>query len=318
MREIGGYIEFETFNGHALHEELTGLNSGRSCLAYLIETKRIRAVALPYFLCDSVKELCEKKGLRIRYYRTGMDFKPEITALLQNEWLYVVNYYGQLTSADLADLKNRYGRVIIDNAQAYFEEPLQNTDTIYTCRKYFGVSDGAFLATDEKLTRELPEDRSADRLGFLFGRFEGRASDYYGQYAANNARFANEPVKSISRLTLNFLRAIDYGTVKQRRTENFDYFHQRLKSVNLLNLRVPEGAFAYPLMLKNAETIRKKMIDRKIYVPLLWPNVLSETSAETTDYALAASVLPLPCDQRYGKEECGYICTSLEEAMAEI
>ena len=37
MREIGGYIELETFRGRMLHEEATKLNCGRNALAYLCE-----------------------------------------------------------------------------------------------------------------------------------------------------------------------------------------------------------------------------------------------------------------------------------------
>ena len=41
MREIGGYIELETFRGRMLHEEATKLNCGRNALAYLCEAKKI-------------------------------------------------------------------------------------------------------------------------------------------------------------------------------------------------------------------------------------------------------------------------------------
>ena len=38
--------------------------------------------------------------------------------------------------------------VIIDNVQAYFQRPIEGFDTLYSCRKYFGVPDGAVLYTD--------------------------------------------------------------------------------------------------------------------------------------------------------------------------
>ena len=311
MKEIGGYIEFETSGGHALHEEMIGLNCGRSGLAYLIETKRIRAIALPYFLCASVKELCEKMKLRICYYRTGMSFLPQNLELKSDEWLYAVNYYGQMTAGDAAALKTRYGRVILDNSQAYFDEPISGIDTIYTCRKYFGVPDGAFLSTDVPLERPLPEDFSAGRMGFLLGRFEGKASDYYDGYVKNNAMFADEPVKKISALTMNLLRSIDYERVEKRRTANFRYLHERLKERNMLKLRVPSGAFAYPLMVNDAPVIRRKLIEQKIYVPLLWPNVVLETEADSVDRRLAESVLPLPCDQRYDEEDMARVADAV-------
>ena len=48
MREIGGYIELEHNRNPMLHEECIKLNCGRSGLAYIIEAKGIRKIALPY------------------------------------------------------------------------------------------------------------------------------------------------------------------------------------------------------------------------------------------------------------------------------
>lgn len=315
MREIGGYIELETLRRQALHEELIGLGSGRSCLDYLVKTKGIRAIALPYFLCSSVKERCRKLNLRVRYYEIDESLLPADAAPKDDEWLYVVNFYGQLRSEEIRKLKDRYGRIIVDNAQAFFEEPCEGTDTIYTCRKYFGVPDGAWLSTDVKLGEPLMKDRSAGRMGFLLGRFEGNASDYYDEYAANNASFRDAPLHAMSSLTLNLLRAIDYEDVKRRRTENFRYLHAYLADRNQLSLKVPGGAFAYPFMTENAGYLRKEMIRRKIYIPLLWPNVPEEAPEGSFSLKMAASVLPLPCDQRYGEEEMEYMYRTLLEIM---
>ena len=71
----------------------------------------------------------------------------------------------------------------------------------------------------------------------------------------------------------------------------------------MLKLRVPSGAFAYPLMVNDAPVIRRKLIEQKIYVPLLWPNVVLETEAE--------SVLPLPCDQRYDEEDMARVADAV-------
>lgn len=60
--------------------------------------------------------------------------------------------------------------------------PVEGVDTIYTCRKYFGVSDGAFLYTDTKPQRNLPQDESYDRMHFLMGRYERSASEFYNEY----------------------------------------------------------------------------------------------------------------------------------------
>ena len=146
FREIGGYLELERNRFPLLHESALALNCGRNALRYLLEQRKIRALLLPSFLCDTVRSVCS--GVSCRTYPVSTDFLPQFPDPAEDEWLYVVNYYGQLPAAFLAELRQRFPRLIIDNAQAYFEPPLPETDTLYTCRKFFGVPDGAFLYTD--------------------------------------------------------------------------------------------------------------------------------------------------------------------------
>lgn len=84
-------------------------------------------------------------------------------------------FFGQLTEDRLTGLALKYGNVIVDQAQAYFDKPISGVDTIYTCRKFLGVPDGAFLYSDAKLDEELMIDESFERMHFLLGRYERTA-----------------------------------------------------------------------------------------------------------------------------------------------
>ena len=97
MKEYGGYIEFENYHGNMLHEDAVALNCGRGVLAYLCEAKKIKKLYLPYFLGTSVSELCEKAGVKNSYYHIDEGFNPIFKQRLgEDEWLYIVNFYGQL------------------------------------------------------------------------------------------------------------------------------------------------------------------------------------------------------------------------------
>lgn len=312
MKEYGGYIELDSYKLPMLHEDAVTLNCGRNCLAYLIKARNIRHIYMPYFMCDSVFDTAKLYGAEISYYHIDRNFKPVIAALPDDAWLYVMNYYGQLSADDLSALKAEYSRIIVDNAQAYFDMPLADTDTLYTCRKFFGVADGAILYTDSVLNEELSVDESFERMHFVLGRFERTASEFYAESAQNNDFFENEPIRKMSKLTKNLLHGIDYAFVKQRRTENFEQYHKALGSVNQLELRIPEGAFAYPLLIENGASIRKAMQQKKIYIPTLWPNVVNDAPENSPEYRLAADILPIPCDQRYCSEDIGYIIQELK------
>lgn len=314
MKEIGGYIELDTFTGPMLHGDGIKLNCGRNALWYLVKAREIHKLWMPKFMCDSCNGILRKENVEVTYYSIGLDFKPKGANPAEDEWLYVVNFYGQLSNGYLSSLKAQHPNLIVDNAQAYFQMPLPGMDTLYTCRKFFGVADGAVLYTDKTIEVEQ-QDESFRRMNFLLGRYERTASEFYPEYAANNNFFENEPIKRMSKLTENLLHGIDYERVRQRRTENFAFLHERLHGINRLNLTIPEGAFMYPLYLENGAEIRKKLQAIKIYIPTLWPSVFALCGKMEPEYDMAKNILPLPVDQRYWTEEMEYLADEVRKCI---
>lgn len=315
MREIGGYIELDKYTMPMLHENTIKLNCGRNALAYLIEAKKINSILMPKFMCDSCNGILKKYEVSVRYYSIDLNFHPIDIVLQPGEWLYFVNFYGQLSNEYIREIKAVYKNVIVDQAQAYFQMPIDGIDTLYTCRKFFGVSDGAVLYTDTVLDRKLQQDESFERMHFLLGRFERTASEFYSEYAANNDFFVNEPIKLMSKLTENLLHGIDYATIKMKRTENFELLHRNYKGINKLSLVVPEGAFMYPLYIENGDAIRKKLQQKKIYIPTLWPDVFDICTEDDLEYDMAKNILPLPVDQRYDENDMKYIIEEVTKCI---
>ena len=297
--EIGGYFGLEPLICNEYYKDLIALNTARNALLYILKARKIQKLYIPYYLCDSVSEMCDREGYTYELYHINSEFLPVFEkGLYENEYLYIVNYYGQINNEQIKKLQAKYDRIIIDNVQAFFQKPVQGIDTIYSCRKFFGVPDGAYLSTDSILEEELPEDVSSGRLKHLLGRFEtGSASTYYQDFQKNDDSFKNLELRKMSKLTHNFLGAIDYEKVKKIREENYLFLHEHLKQTNRLILTIPEGPYAYPFYCKNGMELRRKMAEQKIYIPTLWPNVLFSDDQIAKDYA--ECVLPLPCDQRY-------------------
>lgn len=92
-----------------------------------------------------------------------------------------------------------------------------------------------------------------------------------------------------------------------QRAENYTHLDRGLRKCNLLNLHTPEGAFSYPLLLKNGAEVRRRLISEHIYVPTLWPNVLRDMPTDSWEYNLSENLLPLPCDHRYNGAEMDLI-----------
>ena len=311
MREIGGYLELERLVHREYYPGLVALNTARNALIYLCRAKEIRKVYLPYFLCGSVAEACRREGVAVEHYAVGPDLRPRFAGSAgPGEAFYLVNYYGQLTREEIFAQGRAHGRLVLDHVQAFFAPPPEGVDTIYSCRKFFGVPDGAYLSTDVRLTG-LAQDVSGSRMGHLLGRYEAlRASDYYADFKENDRSFRDLPLREMSRLTHNLLGAVDYAGAKRRREENWAILAEALGGGNRLSLRCPEGPYAYPLYREGGLILKKRLAERGIFVPTLWPDVPDLPGCET-ERDLAENVLPLPIDQRYGPEDMKRILEEL-------
>ena len=315
-REIGGYFALEQFKNREYYADLLALNTARNALLYLLKAKKITKLYIPRFLCDSVSRLLEKENYAYEYYAIDAKFLPIFQAQLSaTEYIYVINYFGQLTNKRIAQLQKKHKNIIVDNVQAFFQKPLKGVDTIYSCRKFFGVADGAYLSTDATLNEKLPFDVSKDRTSHLLGRFEGNASEYYFAFKENDKSFVNTPLKLMSKLTHNILGAIDYSFARKKRNKNYRILAKNLGDYNALSLRVPNGAYCYPFYCENGMQIKKELANKKIYVPTLWPNVLELTDTLEKEYA--ENILPLPCDQRYNKEDMFEMIMQIKRLLKE-
>ena len=314
MKEIGGYLELETFVNNEYYNNAIALNSARNALVYLAKAKNISKIYIPYYLCDSVWKVCEREKISYSFYNIGTDFTPVFDKVLEkNEYIYIVNYFGQTDCEDLKAYKEKYRNVIIDNVQAFFSSTIEGVDAIYSCRKFFGVPDGAYLISDAAGI-EMEEDVSKDRMKHLLGRLEGTASEYYADFQDNDLKFEQLPLMHMSKLTHNLLGAIDYNQIQTIRNRNWDFLNEALKEKNLLTLKKNSAPYMYSFYCENGNSVRKKMISHNIYIPALWPNVLDFDGCET-EKDFTQNILPLPVDQRYTIEDMKFMLEILNECI---
>lgn len=300
LTEIGGYFGFEDLGHKEYYPGLLALNTARNALCYIIKAYKIKKIFIPYYLCSSIENMLIKNNVPFEKYHIEENLKPVLNTKLEiDEYILIVNYYGQICEERVQALGEKYKNVILDNTQAFFQPPLERMPTFYSCRKFFGVPDGAYLSTEKILNEEFETDVSKDRMKHLLGRYEGNASDHYCDFKQNDRALANEPIKMMSRLTKNILGAIEYQKVINRRNSNFEYLNEKLKDMNPLKLIIPNGPFAYPFYSENAVDIRRKLAEKKIYIPLLWPGITEDEGAGEPEKRYARNILPIPCDQRY-------------------
>ena len=194
--------------------------------------------------------------------------------------------------------------MIVDSTQAFYAKPIQGIDTFYTCRKFFGVADGAYLYTDKLLDEEFVQDESCDRMIHLLKRIDLSAEDGFADFRKTEDGLDNQPIRVMSKLTQHIMQSIDYEAAAMKRRKNYQILHEALGASNNLVLSLDEDAvpMIYPF-LTSAKGLREKLIENKIFVARYWPNVLDWTTKDGIEYLLAYQMQPLPIDQRYGKED---------------
>lgn len=306
MKEIGGYFGLEQSTRNEYYSNLVALNTGRNALLYILKAKKIKKIYIPYYLCDTISEICKKYKYDFEYYHIDKSFKPIFSKKLnKSEYIYIVNYFGQISNLELLKYKEEYKNVIFDNVQAFFQKPIKGIDTIYSCRKFFGVPDGSYLSTDNFLTESIEQDISSVRMKHILGRYEHSATEFYDSFQKNDESFYDLELKSMSKLTHNLLKNIDYRFVKKIREQNFKFLDNALSKKNFLKLKRPKGPYCYPFLCKDGSKLRNQLASQHIYIPTLWPNVLEMDLDLEKKYA--QDILPIPCDQRYGIEDMKYL-----------
>ncbi len=320
MDAIGGYMSFDNMPGNHYHDTPFRFNSGRSALRFLINERGYRHIYLPLYMCDCVELLLKSIGTSYSFFPVGSDLLPNLELQTKSdEAVFIVNYFGSLSYEDICGLKRKYGNIILDNTQAFFVKPVPNIDTIYTARKFFGTSDGAYLFSDVSgsFYDSLPEDKSAEYTEYLFGRIEKGAEEYYTAFRKNEERLDNPECRRMSASTDTLLRVMDYNSAIKKRKENFSQLDACLSAINMLETVGYNGYFMYPLLVENGARLRAELIKRKIFIPCLWRNVLEHCPETSFEWNMAANCVMLPIDQRYGSREMEYICSQIREISQE-
>lgn len=317
MREFGGYFQLEHFDGEEYHNNSLRLNSARNALKYLIEKKQIKCILLPYFICDSVINICKNANVIIEYYNIDQMLLPQKgISKKKGQWLYLIDYFGVIPKESLISFVDKfYPEVILDCTQAFFENSMaEKIHCIYSCRKFFGVPDGAYLSCidDDNM---LSFDCSAQRYLHIVGRADTSASAWYSDFRKIEDEMEHWQIKKMSPSTQNLLRAINYDMVRKKRRDNFTVYDGMLKEYNALDFDVNfiDAPYSYPLFLEKMDVfaVRKSLLSEKIYIPLLWENVMNSLERTVFEYKLSERTLHLPTDQRYSQEEIALIAEKI-------
>ena len=289
------------------------LNSGKAAIYHAFRVTGCRTIWLPFYQCDTIRLFFRKHGIEPKYYRIDRYFNPIDLTPAADEAVLLVNYYGVMSAARLEALADRYSNVVIDNCQAFFAEPLPDCQNVYSCRKFIGVPDGAYVIGKgaDRYQSDYPLCYSSDTAVFLLQRIEygceGRA---YESRGVNERRVEEEDVMRMSKLTHAILDGTDYAEIIQKRRDNFSTAHELLGKFNSIDaMQYMDSStvpMVYPLVAESDELL-PVLLKHKHFQGHWWSYLCDELPADYAEHWLSRYTIPITIDQRYGRRELEYL-----------
>ncbi len=303
MPEWGGSLPIETLIRP--REDYRGLavlpvNSGRVAVYAACLDMGINEVWLPYYLCPTVRDFLQSQGVLVHEYHIDDDYLPLVDSIADSAGLVWTNWFGAMGSERKRAVAEAFGRqLIIDNCHAFFEEPMLGVHNVYSCRKFLGVPQGAFLVA-ESFDAGFQEwepviDPSYEYLQIAAKEGSDKA---YPLYLAHEEDLTFQCGK-MDPLVQAAIGGIDLEAVKAIRSNNLQVLREQLAQYELSSIdKVAPYPVWFPLYVED-DNLRDRLIESRIFVPRLWKRILSMEDATPRERTLAKYLLPLPIDQRY-------------------
>lgn len=299
-KPLGGYMELQLPDRGEYYPSLIKLNAARSCLEYILKVKRYDLIYIPYYTCEALLNPIIRLGVQFKFYHIDAKLDPVLDFDLgPSACMLYTNYFG-IKENTVKTLRKHIDHLIVDNSQAFYSDFLSQTDTFYSCRKFFGVPDGAYLHINSTTRLTLERDVSIERFSHLIKRIDLGAEHGYSDFVAYNKEFDQFVIKEMSGLSLRILESIDYEDCKNKRNSNFAYLHSYLSKYNelFIDSSSVKGPMTYPFLIRK-KGLKQELIKNQIFVPTYWPGVFDLTTPDMCEYYISEYLLALPIDHRY-------------------
>ena len=314
---IGGYLGLE-FGGDdkEYYPDLIRLNSARNSLLFLLNKKGYKRIYIPFYTCGVIIDSLRSINIEVIYYKINISLEIiSLPRVNEKECLLYTNFFG-IKDKYIKEIVQIIPNLIIDNAQSFFSEPIKGIDTIYSPRKFFGLPDGGYLASDLELDSKLVQDVSYLRFIHLIKRVELGAESAFTEFKNNDKALVGQDIKAMSVLTKNMLSFnIDYDFVKRRRIDNFEFLEKELGGQNGLVIDLAKGLapMCYPYYTEDSK-LRNRLKKNRIYTPTYWSDVITRVDKNSVEYKLVNKVIPLPIDQRLVIDDLKYLVGIIKES----
>ncbi|MCM1054516.1 MAG: hypothetical protein NC394_03240 [Bacteroides sp.] len=320
MKAYGGYLPLELRHDREYYcnnerMKVKAMNSGKAAIYYAIKCSNAKKIYIPHYICPSVVDVARKTGIVIERYYIDESLLPlNLESQNEDSAVLLVNYYGIVYNKIKAE-SEKHSKVIMDNTQAFFAEPIlrKGVYNVYSCKKFIGVPDGGYLIADTLEDFLFEQDYSSKHMDFCIQSLEYGTEHTYEQKKENDLRFLTE-IRQMSYMTQRLLQNVDYNYVIEKRKENFQKLHEKLKKYNRMQFDGDEFVpYYYPFF--GERNMQKELISKKIYAPVLWKELITEKFDNKAEKEFSEKISFIPCDQRYDENDMNIISERVLEII---
>jgi dTDP-4-amino-4,6-dideoxygalactose transaminase len=304
-----------------LNQKEIFLVDARSGIFLVCEMLKPGTVWLPSYLCEVMLTPLEKANMHVRFYEVNYNLQLRsnnwISEVEQGDLVIFIAYFGFPCDDVGASLAKGKGAWILEDAcQALFIEDVGKFSdfVLFSPRKFLGVPDGGILVINrgiekEKINLESPPAEwwlKTLRSTLLRREFDisGGSREWFDlfQETGIGAPIGRYAMSELSRVLL--LHGFDYAAIRDRRIQNYRTLLDQLGNLAMFpHLPAKVVPLGFPIRLRNRDQVRQQLFDHEIYPPVHWPieGIVPEEFRES--HQLAADIMTLPCDQRYGSQD---------------
>ena len=331
------------------------VSSGREAIAYVLkhiqnnQSHFNKVCLLPMYTCDTVILPFLHDGWEILYYPvhrnlfTNVSAFEEILEQHKPSVIFIHNYYGVDTNTEIRTLledQQRQGVIVIEDTTQDFAKSAFDFCADYyiaSLRKWFHITDGAFIAskyqlkkiqkkertqfvdlkwealTQKKFYLDILNEKNYDDMQKIKQMFLKNNAD------AENLLYEETGIFAMSKLSKSLLKGIDIETSLTKRAENAKSIYDSLYEFPGIELPLKytgESVPLYvPIYVERREKIQEFMRRHDIFIPILWPIPQQILITDKETKKIYMDLLALPCDGRYDTDDMKYMCDVLKRGL---
>ncbi len=330
------HLERNNLNWYLADYDYMYFDSGRSALKYVISNIRMEGkVLLPEFICESVIECFSID--EVEFYKIKEDFEIDVADLKRKitnntRLILLMHYFGRVqnleTLAVVRNIADEYDVVIIeDTTHSIFSRKSTIGDyMICSIRKWIPVPRAGVAYSKKNRINGFSIKRSMENqrfVGFLmkdqYIHQRGWETNFAKKYnQAYRAIFSSEEDKidnqndmlRCSDFSEFLIKCFDVESLKKKRKENYLYLKNHLSELGFNPACVisrEDCPMVLPLRVNNRDKLRKYLLQNRIYCAVHWPIDQIRIDERPIAIANAETLISLPIDQRYEKEDMDYL-----------